>query len=301
MYFGFPRAHEDAAERAVRAALGIVSAVGRLEAPHGDSLQVRIGIATGLAVVGDIIGFGAAQEQIAVGETPNLAARLQSIAVPDSVVISAGTRELLGGQFDYEELEEQNLKGIEEPVQAWAVTGEGNIASRFDAARAGHLTAFVGRDQEVGLLLERWRLASASEGQVVMLSGEAGIGKSRIMDTIRERLAGTGHLYVLYQCSPYHTNSALHPAITQLGVAAGLAISDTADRKLEKLEDMLVQTGTTSKESTSLLAELLSLQIVAFITEHAAVCHILEHIHMPAQRPEPLAHSPPLQDELLYA
>ncbi len=154
---------------------------------------------------------------------------------------------------------EQILKGFEEPVQVWAVTGEGAIASRFDAARAGHLTAFVGRDQEVGLLLERWRLANAGEGQVVLLSGEAGIGKSRITDTLRERLTGTAHLNVLYQCSPYHTNSALHPAITQLGVTAGLATGDTAERKLEKLEDMLAQTGTTSKESTSLLADLLSL------------------------------------------
>ncbi len=187
-YFGWPRAHEDEAERAVRAGLALTATIGGLTAPGGAALGARIGIATGLVVVGDLIGEGAAQEQAVVGETPNFAARLQEIAAPGQVVIAGATRRLLGAGFALEDLGERELKGIGAPVQAYMVTGERPLESRFEAMSGPALLPMVGRDQELALLLERWALAKAGEGQGVLLVGEAGIGKSRISRALLDAL-----------------------------------------------------------------------------------------------------------------
>jgi len=203
IYFGYPRAHEDDAERAVRSALGVLRAVAALR-PHGEArLQTRIGIATGLVVVGEIGSGTAAAEQTASGETPNLAARLQAQAAPGEIVLSDETRRLLGASFELESTGQLQLKGFKAPVEAWRVLGERSVASRFEAQHESGLIDFVGRGSEVSLLLDRWSLARDGEGQVVLLSGEAGIGKSRISQTLRDRLAGERYATVLLQCSPY--------------------------------------------------------------------------------------------------
>jgi class 3 adenylate cyclase/predicted ATPase len=256
VYFGYPQAHEDDAERAVRAGLELIPAVGGLkpDAP----LQTRVGIATGLVVVGDLIGSGAAQEQAVVGETPNLAARLQGIAEPNTIVIADSTRKLLGDLFDLENLGTQDLKGIGNPVRAWAVLRPGSVESRFEALHASGLTELVGREEELELLLRRWSKAKTGESQVVLLSGEPGIGKSRLTATLLERLATERHTRLRYFCSPQHTDSALYPIISQMERAAGLAHDDTAQAKLYKLDAMLAQTST-SKQDAALFAEMLSL------------------------------------------
>src|SRR6201987_1899896 len=196
IYFGYPQAHEDDAERAVRAGLELVSAVGDLKT-HA-LLQTRVGIATGLVVVGDLIGSGASQEQAIVGATPNLAARLQGVAEPNGVVIAQSTRRLLGDLFELEDLGEQNLKGVETPVPAWAALRSSSIESRFEALHPGGVTALVGREEELELLLRRWSGAKTGEGQVILLSGEAGIGKSRLTAAIMERLASEAHTLLRY-------------------------------------------------------------------------------------------------------
>ena len=191
IYFGYPQAHEDDAERAVRAGLELVAAIGALKT-HAP-LQTRVGIATGLVVVGDLIGSGASQEQAIVGETPNLAARLQGVAEPNSVVIAESTRKLLGNLFELEDLGEQDLKGIAGPVRAWAALRQASVEGRFEAFHASGLTALVGREEELELLLRRWSKAKTGEGQVVLLSGEPGIGKSRLTAALMERLANEPH------------------------------------------------------------------------------------------------------------
>jgi class 3 adenylate cyclase/type II secretory pathway predicted ATPase ExeA len=265
-YFGFPRAHEDEAERAVRAALALAQMVGELTAPTGEALSARIGIATGLVVVGDLIGEGAAQEEAVTGDTPNLAARLQGIATQGQVVIADATRRLLGAGFEIEDLGERELKGIGEPVRAFAVKGERSVESRF-AARAGtaSMTPIVGRDQELALLLERWRQAESGEGQLVLLTGEAGIGKSRITEAMIEAVAGEPHSLIRYQCSPYHAASALHPAIHHLAHAAGIDPDDDPERRLGRLEGWLARADgpTATPEGTTLLAALLDLDATA--------------------------------------
>jgi class 3 adenylate cyclase len=192
-YFGYPRAHEDDAERAIRAGLGIVDAVGRLD-NKSVALQARIGIATGLVVVGDLIGEGSAQEQSVVGETPNLAARLQGLAEPNSVVIAASTRRLVGDLFECSDLGTVEVKGIEVPVSAWQVLRSSGVESRFEALHGSVLTPLVGREEEIDLLLRRWTRAKAGDGQVVLVSGEPGIGKSRITAALLERLQGEPHI-----------------------------------------------------------------------------------------------------------
>ena len=210
-YFGYPQAHEDDAERAVRAGLALVEAVPKLTTAAGSPLQVRVGIATGLVVVGDLIGAGAAQEQAVVGETPNLAARLQAIAEPDTVVIAESTRKLLGNLFELQDLGARDLKGIAGPAaRAWAALRASSVESRFDALHTTGLTPLVGREEEVELLLRRWSRAKTGEGQVVLLSGEAGIGKSRLTAAVLERLATEPHTRLRYFCSPQHTDSALY-------------------------------------------------------------------------------------------
>jgi class 3 adenylate cyclase len=203
-YFGYPQAHEDDAERAVRSGLALVDAVLRLKAGHDAALQVRIGIATGLVVVGDLIGEGAAQEQVVVGDTPNLAARLQGIAEPNMVVIAEGTRRLLGNLFDLEDLGPRDLKGIARPAGAWAALRPRSVESRFEALHATGLTALVGRDEEFDLLLRRWSRAKTGEGQVVLLSGEAGIGKSRLTAAAGTRRRRTAHADAQFLLAPAH-------------------------------------------------------------------------------------------------
>jgi class 3 adenylate cyclase len=256
VYFGYPQAHEDDAERAVRAGLELVAAVGGLKT-HA-LLQTRVGIATGLVVVGDLIGSGASQEQAIVGETPNLAARLQGVAEPNSVVIAESTRRLVGNLFELEELGAKNLKGIVGPVRAWAALRSSSIESRFEAFHASGLTELVGRDEELELLLRRWWKAKTGEGQVVLLSGEPGIGKSRLTAALLERLAGEPHTRLRYFCSPQHTDSALYPIITQMERAAGFAHDDTAQAKLDKLDALLAQ-NITPRQDAALLAEMLLL------------------------------------------
>ena len=199
-YFGFPRAHEEDAERAVKAGLDIAAAIAKLDTRANETLKVRIGVATGIVVVGDLVGQGSAQEQAVVGETPNLAARLQALAEPGAVVIAGSTRRLLGGAFELKPLGHQTLKGFDWPVPAWTVLREAENVSRFEASRSQAMTPFVGREHEVALLLDRWRDASAGEGQVALLSGEAGIGKSRILVALRERIGDEPHVRVRYQC-----------------------------------------------------------------------------------------------------
>ena len=256
VYFGYPQAHEDDAERAVRAGLELVAAVCGLKT-HA-LLQTRIGIATGLVVVGDLIGSGASQEQAIVGETPNLAARLQGIAEPNSVVIAENTRKLVGDLFELQDLGAQDLKGIAGSVRAWAALRPSSVQSRFDALHGGGLTELVGREEELELLLRRWSKAKAGEGQVVLLSGEPGIGKSRLTAALSERISTEPHTRLRYFCSPQHTDSALYPIISQLERAAGFARDDSAQAKLDKLDAVLALASTSIRDAT-LLAEMLSL------------------------------------------
>ncbi|MEE8551636.1 MAG: adenylate/guanylate cyclase domain-containing protein, partial [Gemmatimonadota bacterium] len=259
IYFGYPQAHEDDAERAVRAGLDVVQAVSALESGSGESLRVRVGIATGLVVVGDMVGEGVTEEGAISGETPNLAARLQAFAQPDTVVIAEFTHRLLGGVFESADLGKHALKGFAEPVRVWCVVQERAAASRFEAVRSGRLTPFVGREQEIALLLERWEQAKQGEGQAVQLSSEAGIGKSRMTHMLLERVSGEPQVRLRYQCSPHHVNSALYPFIVQLERAAGFAPADGPDIKLDKLEALLRQGLDDIASAAPLVAELLSI------------------------------------------
>jgi class 3 adenylate cyclase/predicted ATPase len=256
VYFGYPDAHEDDTERAVRAGLELVASVSALKS--SSPLETRVGIATGLVVVGDLIGSGEAQERGIVGETPNLAARLQGIAEPNTVAIAESTRKLVGNLFDLQDLGAQNLKGIGAPVKTWAVLRPSSVASRFEALHAIGLTALVGREEELELLLRRWSRAKTGEGQVALLSGEAGIGKSRLTAALLERLTGEPHTRLRYFCSPQHTDSALYPVISQMERAAGFVHDDTPRAKLDKLDAVLAQT-LTRIEDAALFAEMLSL------------------------------------------
>ena len=257
-YFGYPNAHEDDAERAVLAGLAVVEAVPKLKTAAGAPLQVRIGIATGLVVVGDLIGSGEAQERGVVGDTPNLAARLQALAEPNMVVIADSARRLLGNLFELRDLGPQDLKGITGPARAWAALRASSVDSRFEALRTTGLTPLVGREEEFEALLRCWSRAKSGEGQVVLVSGEAGIGKSRLTAALLEYLAAESHTRLRYFCSPQHTDSALHPFIGQMERAAGLAYNDKPHVKLDKLDAALAQTSTLP-EDAALLAEMLSL------------------------------------------
>jgi len=255
VYFGYPEAHEDDAERAVRAGLAVINAVGRLDVP--ESLNVRLGIANGLVVVGDLIGAGAAQERGVVGETPNLAARLQALAAPDTLVISENTRRQIGGLFEIEDLGLQPLAGFAEPQHAWRVLGESGVVSRFEALRS-EATPLIGRDEELDLLLRRGQQAKAGEGRVVLISGEPGIGKSRLTAELGARIADEPHTRLRYFCSPHHQDSALYPFIVQLERASGFARDDTVEQKLDKLREVLAPCARGDDEIEQ-LAELLSL------------------------------------------
>jgi len=254
-YFGYPQAHEEDAEQAVRAGLAIVDTVGRLGLAQ--RLEVRLGIATGLVVIGDLLGAGAAREQSVVGETPNLAARLQGLAEPNAIVIADATRRQIGNLFALRDLGGQELKGFAGAPQAWQVLGESGVASRFEALRSRE-TPLVGRVEELEIVLRRWAQAKDGEGRVVLLSAEPGIGKSRLTQAIDERIGGEAHVRLRYFCSPHHRDSALHPIIGQLEHAAGFVRDDTQADKAEKLAELLgTREGAT--EDLALFADLLSL------------------------------------------
>ena len=264
VYFGYPQAHEDDVARAVRSGLAIVDAIrarGTMAAERfGAQVAVRVGIATGLVVAGDLIGEGASQEKAVVGSTPNLAARLQGLAAPNSVVIASTTRQVLGSEFDLENLGRHELKGFSQPEQAWRVVGVRTAPTRFEATHASGLTPLVGREAEIDLILHRWRHQAVNrEGQLVLLSGEPGIGKSRLIEAIRECLAGEAYFHIRYQCSPYFANSAFYPVVEQLRLAAGLARDDDDEHRLEKIEAMLALAIADVRQVAPLFAALMEI------------------------------------------
>src|SRR6202521_1533191 len=265
VYFGYPRAHEDEAERSVRAGLDIVDAMVELNAaiprPPGVELAVRIGIATGPVIVGDQIGEGTASETAVVGETPNLAARLQALAQPNQIVVSAATREMLGDHFDIEDLGASELKGFAEPVPAWRVLSARDVESRFAATRTGSAAPLVGRQEEMGLLSRAWDGSSHGRGQVVLIQGEVGLGKSRLVEGLREA-AGKDHIWVALRCSPFHTASAFHPIIEHLKRLFGWQPEDTEHQHLAKLEAGLAGFRSLPlSESVRLFADLMSVPV----------------------------------------
>lgn len=257
-YFGYPQAHEDDAEQATRAGLALVDAVANLQTDIGSELQVRVGIATGMVVVGDLIGEGAAKEQAVIGETPNLAARLQAFAKPGTVLISESTHRLTDGHFEYRNLGPVALKGWVDPIPAWQVLRASGVESRFEAQHKARLTPLIGRDEEIELLLRRWQHATHGEGCVVVLTGEPGIGKSHISLALEERLQEQ-HITLRHFCSAHHTNSALYPFIRQLERAARFERSDSPAEKFTKLETLLVRSGADRDRVVLPLANLLSL------------------------------------------
>ena len=259
IYFGYPRAREDDVERAVRAGLELAETIGNLRSRVEERLSARIGIATGLVVIGDLVGTGEAQERGIVGDTPNLAARLQAVAEPGWVVIAEGTRQLLGRLFEFEDLGPREFKGLAGPVRAWRAIRPGRGESRFEALHEGGLTALVGRDEEMELLYRRWRRASAGAGQVALVSGEPGIGKSRLVVGLDERIAGEPCIRLHCSCSPQHADSALHPVVAQLERAAGFIPEDDERARLDKLDRLLARGGA-SAEDRALIADLLSLK-----------------------------------------
>jgi len=257
IYFGYPQAHEDDAERAVRAGLRAIEAVSLIDT-KSVMLQTRVGIATGLVVVGELIGHGAAEERSVVGETPNLAARLQTLAEPNTVVIAAGTRRLVGDLFEYRDLGAIKVRGIAGAVPAWQVLRPSVVVSRFEALRGSTLSPLVGREEEIELLLRRWARAKAGDGQIVLVSGEAGLGKSRIVAALQERLRAEPLIQLRHFCSPYYQDSSLYPSIDQLRRAAGFEPDDPPASKLRKLENVLSHAAPLD-EDVALLADLLSL------------------------------------------
>ena len=256
VYFGYPQAHEDDAERAVQASLALVQAVSTL--PTNEKLSARIGIATGLALVGDMSHSAISEEHGILGDTPNLAARLQSLAQPGGVIISGRTKTIAGPQFEYLDLGKVEIKGLEKPVAAWQVAGKTTVTSRSHALESGDLLPLIGRDEQMELLLRRWKQAKSGEGQVVLLSGEPGIGKSRLTVALSEQLAREPHIRLRYFCSPQHTDSALYPVIGEIMRAAGFAHDDSPQAKTDKLAALLAQSSTPPQEG-ALFAEMLSL------------------------------------------
>jgi len=257
-YFGWPRAYEDQAERAVRAGLDAVQAVASVEC-DGGVLQARVGIATGQVVIGDLVGEQSHEQEAVTGETPNLAARLQQVAAPGQVVVGDTTHRLVGQTFAIDELGAQALKGFDVAVGAWRITGERAVESRFEAAHDSAPVDLIGRQNELQLLLDRWALARGGAGQTVLISGEPGIGKSRLMQALGDAVSDDAHLRLRYQCSPHHTNSPLHPVIRHLNRAAGFDAADDNDQKLDKLAALIGVDPTDDDLELRLIADLLSL------------------------------------------
>ena len=258
-YFGYPRAHEDDAERTVRAGIDIIAAIANLETRAGEPLALRIGIATGLVVVGDVGGQGMLREHAIVGDAPNLAARLQALAEPGTVVVAKSTRRLLGDRFRLRDLGSHRVKGISEAVAAWAVEGFSDTGSHFEPIRPPALTDLIGRDDEIEILQECKGVAWKGGGQIVLISGEAGIGKSRIAAALAEKIAGEPHTLLRYQCSPYYIDSALRPIIEQLERATRFKAEDTTDQRLDKLEALLAMGTLQVREVAPIFAALLSI------------------------------------------
>jgi len=262
-FFGWPTAHEDQAERAVRAGLETLTAVRAIEAPGQASLGARVGIATGQVVVGDLVGARGRERSAVAGHTPNLAARIQQEAEPSELLVAEATLRLLGEAFATEDLGDTHLKGVEQGVRLYRIVAEREVDSRFEAAHGAALSSFVGRVHELGLLLERWRLALAGQGQAVMVSGEAGIGKSRLTQVLEEQVKEAAHEHIRLQCSPYHQNSAFYPVIHRLSRAAGFATEDSAADRLDKLEALLTENNEDVASVAAIYAELLSLDMMA--------------------------------------
>jgi len=256
VYFGYPRAHEDDAARAVSAGLDIVDALATLGTTDGP-LSIRVGIHTGLVVVGDV-GSGSTHEQLALGDTPNVAARLQGVAAPGTVLLSDRTRRLASGSFEYEDLGPQELKGISDPVRAWRAVAQSTVDNRFEAAHRDVLAPMVGRDAELRALRSAWQSACSGTGRAVMLSGEAGIGKSRILRALRDAVQGKDAVTWLYQCSPYFTNTALYPIVDSLERRLRTGHENVPQDRLERLEQILLRYGRPVRD-VNLVARLLSL------------------------------------------
>jgi len=258
-YFGWPRAFEDQAERALRASLDVIAGVEAVRLEGGHRLQARIGIASGEVVVGDLLGDSTVERETVIGETPNLAARLQGLAKPGGIVIGADTRALLGTVFELEDIGSFDLKGFDQPVPAWRVVGEAEVESRFEAAHGHVLTDLIGREHEHALIVAGWTHAVAGEGRVMLLSGEAGIGKSRIIQDFRGDLRKKSYYAVYFQCSPHHVNSAFHPLVQRLRSGARFAAGDDGETKLDKLEGYLTRRRADVAATAPILATLLSL------------------------------------------
>ncbi len=263
IYFGYPQAHEEDAERAIYAAMDLIDSIKslkiRLLNGHVVEISIRIGIATGLVVVGDLIGARAAEEEAVVGETPSLAARLQSLAKPDTVVVAAETRDLIKNHFELKNIGEHMLRGFEKPRILWQVINVSNMETRFQAARDKELTGLVGRAEEFEQIIHQWKLAQQHNGRVVLVSGEAGIGKSKLVEALREYVSEQNPNQYLYQCSPFHRNSVLYPIITQLEFSAGLNHGDPVEEKIQKLENFFSAHAGCVKEATPIYATLLSI------------------------------------------
>jgi class 3 adenylate cyclase/tetratricopeptide (TPR) repeat protein len=260
IYFGWPQAHEDDALRALRSAKAAIDAVRGLMAPDDTALAARIGIATGEVVVGDFTGAGVDEKGAVVGETPNLAARLQAVASENSVVVAEKTRRLVGRQFAFADLGEQQLKGFDRPIRAWRVDGELASQSRFDAMHGDRLGAFIGREHEIGMLMQRWEDARDSECQLVLVAGEAGIGKSRLVSECVSQLTGKTRR-ITCQGSPLHTNTAFYPVVQYLQTRAGFANGDTAAERWIKLDGAVQSQSPRRRIGVRFLSELMSLEI----------------------------------------
>ena len=260
-YFGWPIAYEDHAERAIRAGLAAIAGVGSLKTPAGARLQSRVGIASGRVVVGDLAGGSVLDRGQVAGETPNLAARLQGAAEPGQILIANTTRRLAGHAFEFEALGARELKGFPDRVPLFRVASERDVESRFDATRGKSLSQFVGRNSEIGILLDRWELAKSGQGQAVFVSGEAGIGKSRLVEALTERVQDEPHEFIRLQCSPYHTTSALYPVIQRMSRSVGLAADDDAATRAEKLDRLIARYGESPGDVRPVYDELLSLDL----------------------------------------